>query len=60
MSNARTKAERSRAKDTRQMPVPDPGKHPSKRKRERPFVVECRRNPNHKLASLFGSADWRT
>lgn len=45
MSNSRTKADRSKAKDARQMPVEDPGKHPSKRKRAKPFIVEARRLP---------------
>lgn len=45
MSNPRTKAEQSKAKDARQMPVEDPGKHPSKRKRTKPFTVEARRLP---------------
>lgn len=61
MGDPRTKAERSKAKDARQMPVADPGKHPSKRKRDKPFIVECRRNPNDKIAilRLWGANDWR-
>lgn len=40
------------------MPVEDPGKHPSKRKREKPFVVESRRNGNCRI--LFPAKnEWR-
>ena len=56
MSDARAKAERSKAKDARQLPAPE-YTPPSPAKKDKPFIVQYRFKKGH-FMEKFGWCEW--